>query len=344
MRRIVPAINRGAGEGRRTGVRAEAMIVRLLALGLALLPGADADFFEALRAVDGRMATIAHRLVTSNAPLCDRLAPTPGIVLHALGQYAPERRAGARAAFGFAAPIAVEAVVQGSAAARAGVAKDDALLAINGHQLGAQVSATADSGARDSALALIADAPVDRPLRLQVLRGGGRIDIAVPPMAGCRGSFEVLLGPKMEASSDGAVVQVGARFFERYADEEVAVVVAHELAHTVLRHAARLDAAGVKRGLLREVGRNGRLFRRTEDEADLLGVHLLRNAGYDPQVAVRFWRDHGGDVDGGLFRSRTHRSSKARAERIAAELAALPANAPVPYRPTILATRNSGLE
>ena len=319
------------------------MIARSLALLLAVMPAPD-GFFAALRTVDARMAAIGHRLATANAPLCDRLAPTPGIALHALGQYEPEMRAEARAAFGFAAPVSVETVVPGSAAARAGLADDDALVAVNGESVGGNLPPKADSAERGAALALIARAPADRPLRLEVLRGGRRFSLTVPPSPGCRGAFEVLLGPKMEASSDGAVVQVGSRFFERYRDDEVAVVVAHELAHIILRHAARLDAAGVKRGLLAEVGRNGRLFRRTEDEADLLGLHLLRNAGYDPRVAVRFWREHGGDVDGGLFRSRTHRSSKARAERLEAELAALPASAPTPYRPAILATRDSPLE
>ena len=147
----------------------------------------------------------------------------------------------------------------------------------------------------------------------------------------------------MAASSDGHTVQIGVRFFERYTDEEVAAVVAHELAHTVLRHRVRLEAAGVKWGLLSEFGRNGRLFRRTETEADLLGAALMRNAGYDPAVAVSFWRDHGGDVDGGLFRSRTHASSKDRAAAIDAEAARIPKDAGRNWTPPLLATRDQPL-
>ncbi len=320
------------------------MFARLLVLALALSPAADSGYFSALRDVDRRMATIAYRLATANAALCDDLAPVPGVAVHALGQYDVKVRAEARAAFGFATPVAVEAVVPRSAAAFAGLAEDDGLLAVNGVPFEDGVSPKADAAGRDAALALIARQPAERPLRLTVLRSGKRLAVTAPASPGCRSNFEVLLGPKMEASSDGGTVQIGVRFFERYDNEQVAVVVAHELAHTILKHRARLDAAGVKRGLLREVGRNGRLFRRTEGEADLLGAHLLRNAGYDPRVAVRFWREHGGDVDGGLFRSRTHPSSKARAAAIEAELAALPADAPRPYRPPVLATRDSPLD
>lgn len=320
------------------------MILRFLALALALAPAADTGFFAALRAVDVRMATIAWRLTTANAALCDRLAPTPGLAVHAIGQYDPALRVEARQVFGFETPVGVEGVVAGAAAARAGVAANDSLVAVNGETFSETPSDKADSAARDAALALVAKQPVDRPLRLSVLRGGRMVDVTVPASAGCRSDFEVLLGPKMEASSDGTIVQIGVRFFERYDDDQVAVVVAHELAHTILRHRERLDAAGVRRGMLAEVGRNGRLFRRTESEADLLGMHLLRNAGYDPQIAVRFWRDHGGDVDGGLFRSRTHPSSKARAAAIEAEIAAIPANAPKPYSPPLLSTRDLPLE
>ena len=111
-----------------------------------------------------------------------------------------------------------------------------------------------------------------------------------------------------------AGAEAALRFFERFDDEAIAAVVAHELAHTVLRHRIRLEAAGVKWGLLAQFGRNARLFRRTEEEADRLSVHLLRNAGYDPRVAVRFWREHGGEIDGGLFRGATHPSAETRAE------------------------------
>lgn len=324
--------------------------VSALAALLAVLPGsADAQAdpaatFTALRAVDQRMATIAYRLTTANAPLCRGLVPAPGWAIHSLGQYDPALRDQARMSFGFEAPIAVEAVVAGAPAARAGVVANDSILAVNGEPLTGTLGAKADSSARDRAQAVIARQPAGAALRIELVRGGVRRTVAVAPPAGCPGSFEVLLGPGMDASADGSIVQIAVRFFERYTDDQVAVVVAHELAHNILRHRARLDAAKVSRGLLAEVGRNGRLFRQTETEADLLGMHLLRNAGYDPHKAVAFWRDHGGDVDGGLFRSRTHPSSKARAQAIADEIARIPAGSPRPYLPPLLASRDTPLQ
>jgi hypothetical protein len=305
----------------------------------------SAATFTALRAVDGRMAGIAYRLTTANVTLCRETAPTPGWAIHAIDQYDAPLRDQARRSFGFETPIAVEAVVPGSPAAAAGVREGDSLVAIDGKRVdGAAPGNTATSAARDAVTATIAALPADRPLRVDLLRDGKPRSVSIAASPGCRSAFEVLLGPGMDASADGRIVQIAVRFFERYTDDEVAVVVAHELAHNILHHATRLDAAGVKRGLLSEVGRNGRLFRLTEDQADLLGMYLLRNAGYDPRIAVRFWRDHGGDVDGGLFRSRTHPSSAARAKALEAEIARIPANAPKPYVPPIIATVDQPLQ
>lgn len=321
-----------------------AALVALLSVGAAPRPDPAATF-RALRAADLRLATIAYRLATANAPLCRHLAPTPGFVMHALGQYDPPLRDAARVTFGFETPVAVEAVVAGSAAARGGIVADDSLVAVDGQGFAGGPSGTvAGSGERDAAAALLARQPAGEPLRLDLLHGGRRRSVVVPASPGCRARFELVLGPKMTAQSDGDMVQIGVRFLERYDDAQVAAVVAHELAHVVLDHRARLEAAGVSKGVLAEIGRNGRLNRRAEDEADLLGAHLMRNAGYDGQAAVAFWRDHGEDVDGGLFRSRTHASSKARARAIQEELGRVPPNAPRPYLPPVLATRDRVFE
>jgi hypothetical protein len=311
-----------------------------LFLAAAAVPGLDSTSLEALRAIDLRLATIGHRLVTANAPLCRDQAPATGLILHALTQYDADTQAAARATFGFATPVGVEAVVAGSPAAAAGVVANDGVIAIGDQALAA--SATPPSAAdRDAAIGRLEAASV--PVRLTIARAGTRRAVSVAAPMGCRARFEVLLGSGMIAQSDGKVVQIGVRFFERYRDEDVAVIVAHELSHIILRHRVRLEAAGVKGGLLGELGRNAALGQRAELEADTLGVTLLHNAGYDPASAPRFWRDHGGDIDGGLFRSRTHPATKRRIAAIEAAAAAIPAGTR-PYVPAVLAERDAPLK
>ncbi|WP_298672858.1 M48 family metallopeptidase [uncultured Sphingomonas sp.] len=300
-----------------------------IALTAAAPAGLSVDSLEALRAIDLRLGTIGYRLATANAALCDRQAPITGALFHAIAQYDRASEAAARQAFGFATPVAVEAVVAGSPAARAGLQPNDGIVAVDGTNV-ASVGAPSSVADRDAVLAAIARGGMR--VRLDVVRGGAGRTVDVAGVAGCAATFEVVLGPAMTAQSDGKVVQLGVRFFERYRDDEVAVIAAHELAHIVLKHRARLEAAGVKGGLFGELGRNARLSQRAEDEADRLSVHLLYNAGYDPASAARFWRAHGGDIDGGLFRSRTHPATKTRAAAMEAEAATL---AGEPARPSI---------
>lgn len=313
---------------------------------LLLLAAASFDpgYWQALRRVDARMATIAWRLTTGNAALCRELQPAHGLQLHAIDQYAGASAADAKRAFGFTAPVQVEAVAAGSPAERAGITPDDALVAVGGEPVAPPTRASAGTSmTRDAAAALIARQPADRALTLTVSRAGVRRDVTLPPSPGCRSAFEVLLGPGLAAHSDGQVVQVAVSFFERYPDDKVAAIVAHELSHTVLRHRARLEAAGAKWGMLAEFGSNGRLFRRTEDDADRLSVHLLRNAGYDPAAAVRLWQENGGAIDGGLFRGASHGSARARAAMIATEVATLPPAGRPDLAPVVLATRDEPL-
>lgn len=301
--------------------------------------GLSASDLQTLRDIDLRLATIAHRLVTANAPLCRDLTPATGLVLHAVNQYDAATTDTARQVFGFATPVAVEAVVPSSAAARAGLRHDDSVAAIGGTVLSAK--ATAPSSAdRDKALDVLERQGT--PVAVTIERDGKRQDVAIAAPMGCRARFEVLLGPQMTAQADSRIVQIGVRFFEKYRDEETAVIVAHELAHIILRHRDRLETAGVKGGLLGEIGRNARLGQQTELEADELGVVLLRNAGYDPNSAARFWEAHGGDIDGGVFRSRTHPATAKRIAAMRATAAAIPST-PGPYTPPILAARDQAL-
>lgn len=321
-----------------------ALIAAAVLAPLATSASADTAVLEALRSEDARLAAIAYRLTTANVAFCDRRQPATGVAIQTIGQYPPAGRADARAAFGFERPVAIEAVVPGGPADRAGVRPNDSLAAIDGVAVEAPVPAAgADAVARDAVLARIAAMPPGAPMRWTLVRGGEARTVTVQPVPACRSDFEVLPGPKLSAAADGRLVQIGSRFFERYDDAQIAVVVAHELSHDILHHHDRLAAAGVSRGLLAEVGRNGRIFRETEDQADRLGAILLRNAGYDPRIAVTWWREHGGEVDGGLFRSRTHPSSAARAKSVEAEIARIPVDAPTPYIPPLIADRDRPL-
>ncbi|MEO5493507.1 MAG: M48 family metallopeptidase [Sphingomonas sp.] len=306
----------------------------------------DEAFFGVLRAADMRLATIAERLTTANVELCDQRQPALGMVLHSLRQYRESDWPTVKRVFGFRAPVAVEAVIAGGSAQGDGVVANDAVVAIADQALPTSAADTDKpaSSDRDRAWSLIDAAPANRPLAITFDRNGEITRRTLTPRAACRSRFEIVIGNGLDAQADGTNVQLGEKFFEGMSDEEIAVVVSHELAHNILHHRARLDEAGISRGLAAEFGRNARLIRETEDQADQLSVYLLANAGYDPLAPGRFWRKWGGKIGfEGIFRSRTHASAKSRAGAMDAVAASIAPNVPRPVVPGMIATRDKPL-
>jgi hypothetical protein len=277
-----------------------------------------------LRADDLRLAQLVEHLAVANVALCDRQMPAIGLVLHALDQYPPDQRMAARDALGFPTPLAVEAVLPGSAAALAGMQPGDGVLAIGGWLAPDDpLAPRADSRRRDTALDRIEAASPTAPLTIAVLRGGQRIQATLVPRPACRVRPELVADSGSIARADDHLLQIGVALLDRFDDDGLLVVVAHELAHVMLHHGDRLAAAGVHRGVLGEFGRSARLAREAEDEADRFSVRLLANAGYDSQLAVRFWQGAGRALDAGLLRDSAHASPARRADNIAAEIARL---------------------
>lgn len=323
----------------------KALCLSVTATALAMpVPLASADVpppFEAIRAVDMEMGHIGHRLSVGNAALCDRQQPGLGLVLHTPGQYARSVRAAAIQYFRFDGPLGIEGVIEGSPAAAAGVRADDTLVGVESLRFSqTHRNGQATTAALVEATRQIMALPADRPLTLHLRRAGHEQERTVSAVPACQSRFEVVIGPDFLAQADGEVVQIGSRFFADY-PHWVAVPIAHELAHNILRHRVRLEAQGVSYGLLSSLGRNVGYFRQTELEADILSVSLLANAGYDPAVALLFWRQFGPTHDGGI-RSRSHPAWKERARAIEHAIAAL--GPEHPHRPAILAARDQPLD
>lgn len=311
---------------------------------LSILPAAaqETPDFEAIRSVDGEVAGIGYRLATANAALCDRQEPGLGLLLHTPDQYAREMREAAIRHFRFEGPVGVEAVLPGSPAGAAGVRNDDTLLGIDAMRFKpADPQAKAGTDALIDASRQIMALPAARPLTLRLRRGGVDQNIGVTPAPACATRFEVALSNSFVAQADGELVQISSRFLADY-PQWIAVPIAHELAHNILHHRDRLEAKGVSFGLLSGIGRNVSYFRQTELEADILSVSLLANAGYDPQIALAFWRSYGPKHASSILNARTHPGWKTRVAVIERAIAELGAGRP--HRPAILDARERPLD
>jgi len=131
--------------------------------------------------------------------------------------------------------------------------------------------------------------------------------------------------------------------------EEVAGVLSHELNHVLQRHGLERivkslglmtvmaivfgDQQGLV-GMMKQFGvelLNLKFGRKQESEADLMGLLLLQRAKIDPSGMIRFFERLSEKDEGRMEWLSTHPMSAARAERLKAELAALPKKLPEPF-------------
>lgn len=309
-----------------------------LVAGLSTLPqGVDAEPASAaetsladLRTSDVRVLSAGFRLATSNAPFCRATENAAGLTLHHIAQY-PDADA-ARRAFGFAGDFAVLALVSDGPAARAGLKTDDSIVSLNGvpfepsaadlAQIN-QVAAYRPIAWGDARLRAALD---EGPVTLEVLRSNRPLTLTLTGLSACRSRFELRPSDEYGASADGDIVGITVPMLSFMADDdELAAILAHELAHNLLEHRRRLNEAGVQRGLMQQLGRNARLTLATEIEADRLSIWLMANAGYDPHGAIRFWTRYGKQRGKGIFSAPTHYRWKKRVGLFEEEIAKLQA-------------------
>lgn len=274
---------------------------------------------EALARHDMRVATIGYRLATANAARCAVLQPQTGLLIHAREQYGLAAQA---VLDGPGTDVTVLGVVPGSAAAAAAIEAGDAIVAVNGKAV-PRATETAESYVRVAATLDLIDAAAGAgPVTFDLMRDGAAVRVTVKPQPACASRFQVVPDREVNASADGALVTVTSALADYASEEgELAVVVAHELAHNILGHRARLDAAKVSRGFFGRFGRNAARIRETEIEADRMSVALLATAGYDPRAAIGFYTRFDKDHGHGIFAAATHLRGTKRTALIESEIA-----------------------
>ncbi len=131
----------------------------------------------------------------------------------------------------------------------------------------------------------------------------------------------------------------------KLSDDELAAIIGHEMTHALLEHSKKEanrnvaiqlgaalgsavlagatgisgDAAAQSVGLAADLGMMKPFSRKAENEADLGGLHLMAQAGYNPQAAVSVWEKMNRQNDNNNLANRilsTHPTNNARIESI----------------------------
>ncbi len=261
-----------------------------------------------LQAEDARVAAMSWRMQTANAALCPQKVNLSGLSLQALSQYSVAQRQAAMAQLGLGQYVTIAAVVAGSAAAHAGLQAGDAIIDVNG---AATPLVTAGAGyAPVGKVEAMLDFALARPtVRLRILRGGEERTVIIAGDVGCPSRVQVVSGRTINAQADGDYVQIFSAMLDFAAnDDALATIMAHELAHNILRHLALKTPS-----------------KQSEYEADSLGVWLMARAGYDVDAVIPFWTRFEKRTNAGIFSDGTHPSSKKRLAAVAAAVAAFKA-------------------
>jgi len=309
-------------------LRASRALVPLLAFAVALLAGCAAPVTQRV-AVDERaraeeeraqkalalksevdltlrLWNVGYAVLMAGAPDCkDSMRPSLGLYMMSIEQFAPQAREPARDALGLDSRQRVFAVYPGGAAQRAGVRPGDVLV---------QSSVGFPPAAESRGDAMKRMPPGTRvQLTVERTRSVLRLDLA-PDMV-CDYPLQMRDIGIVNAFADGRAIYV-TRGMMRFAadDRELALVIAHELAHNTMGHRDKKvlnasvgllfdvlgAASGVNtRGAFSDMG--ARAFSQDfEREADYVGMYYLARAGYPTQGAAQFWRrmatEHPGSI------------------------------------------------
>lgn len=280
-----------------------------------------AEVVRVLMEQDTALLRVGERLVVGAAGFCDGSGRSAGMNVQLLGQYRKDLRPAAQAALGLTTRPTITMTAPGGAAEASGLRPRDVIAAIDGHVFADGDSADDKSFAPLEAVHDVIEAALaDGTAQLDIVRDGRPISVRLTPRPACRVRFDVRAGNTSKllgkfADSGNKYVRVRSELVANtQADGELAAILAHEMAHLILRHSQRLSA------------KEARLtVRATEIEADRFSVYLLDAAGYSPASAVSFWTRWARTNDLGIFANPSHPGWKQRIATIEVEAARIAA-------------------
>ena len=246
-----------------------------------------------------RLSNIAFRMSKYNVELCEETQMVLGILAQTLNVIPEEWKPSMRDKFGVSEELTVLVVNEHSPASKAGIVVGDKLIAYGGRKLG--------KGKRASDLLVeYKESGNASPTTITVRRKGIPVELRVVPEETCGYPIELFQNNDVNAFADGKRVAVSTgmmRFVE--ADEDLALIIGHELAHNARKHIESKLGNQLIGGLIGafvsgltgvNVTQSGMdigalaYSQEFEAEADYVGVYFAARAGFDVRNAAELWR------------------------------------------------------
>lgn len=217
-----------------------------------------------------KIEQVSFRLMTAADDFCPaHEAAAYGFRVANQYSFGPEM-AQAASSLGLDESARILTIVKGSPAALAGLKKGDVIKRINGKPI------KPGSDSAGTVMAEIANAGLGG-LNLDV-GGDHPRHVRVDAVAACEYQTEVVDSDKVNAYADGERIRItkGMMWFVED-DTDLAMVMAHELAHNIMGH------AGTFSGMFQD-----KISR--EADADYVGLYIMARAGFKIEKAAGFWR------------------------------------------------------
>jgi len=207
--------------------------------------------------------------------------------------------------------LRVHSVIAGQPAAAAGIRHGDAILKIGETPISSYKSWYSLTKAQH-AQNLVRDLGKN-PIDLELRRGSDILSLRLDPISACRYRVDLVANDRVNAFTNGDSISIttGMLRFIR-SDDELALIIGHEIAHNTLNHVGRtrgIGTMGAAAGILLDIGmaaagvytggaltQAGHNFSRLvfskefEMESDYLGLYLAARAGFDISKAPDFFR------------------------------------------------------
>lgn len=285
----------------------------------------QALFMDTLWKRGARLADLAWPLKKHGAELCGEDVENQfGIIPVALDDVPGDYQDAVESEFLISDRPSVLHATHGSPAMLAGIELGDRFISVAGNPV-----ATGNKATKRVHEQIAAAAETGSPVQFELSRGGITQSYTLTPEKVCSYNLELLPQDELNAFADGNTVYVTQgmmRFTEN--DQELQLVIAHEIAHnseghidkkmgnSLLGALADLAAAAYgidTQGIFSDLA--GNVFSQDfEREADYVGMYLLARAGIGTAEVSNFWRRMAAEYPGNIKGTFTN-SHPATAER-----------------------------
>ncbi|WP_211452097.1 M48 family metallopeptidase [Collimonas antrihumi] len=254
---------------------------------------------KSLIGLQDRLYDVAAPLLVNNAVLCRNNARNLlGFTAKTKYSYTPEF-VDAAAALGLSDQLQVTGVLAGSGAAKVGLQRGDRLVTIQDKPV-----PTGADAERQTALLLGPLVNGRNSIKLTVARKGSNQTMNIPLTRACAFGIELGNTENVISYADGrrVLISSGMMKFTKN-DDELALVIAKEMAHNTLTHPARQRSTATLTGVIDNLIRlrpdtaalNGMAGvkpypQQMDAAADKLALYMVARAGYKVDDAAAFWQ------------------------------------------------------